>query len=128
MRWVEADLRPAERSAAVADSARRSAVVLDGGRDVGPSGWLPLGERYVLVSGCSRDEKACEVEEPAGVCHGALTFFLSQELLKAESGTTYRDVFEALAPRLSSRFPDQHPQLEGRSRPGRSSASTGSSR
>jgi hypothetical protein len=112
VRWVEADLRHAEDlpPSPIPQAFRGG---LDGGRDVGPSGWLPLGQRYVLVSGCSRDEKACEVEEPAGVCHGALTFFLSQELLKAESGTTYRDVFEALAPRLSSRFSDQHPQLEG---------------
>ncbi len=112
VRWVEADLRPAaELPPSPIPLAFRGG--LDGSRDVGPSGWLPLGERYVLVSGCSRDEKACEVEEPAGVVHGALTFFLSQELLKAQSGTTYRDVFEALAPRLTSRFTDQHPQLEG---------------
>jgi hypothetical protein len=111
-RWVEADLRPAsELPPSPIPAAFRDA--LDGGRDVGPSGWLPLGEKYVLISGCSSDEKACEVQEPAGVCHGALTFFLGQELRTAESGTTYRDVFEALAPRVSSRFPDQHPQLEG---------------
>jgi hypothetical protein len=112
VRQVEADLRrPSELPPSPIPLAVRGG--LDGGRDVGPSGWLPLGERYVLISGCSRDEKACEVQEPAGVCHGALTFFLSQELLKAEPGTSYRDVFEALAPRLSSRFSDQHPQLEG---------------
>ncbi len=28
-------------------------------------------------------------------------------------GTTYRDLFEAMGPRVSARFPDQHPQLEG---------------
>ncbi len=112
VRWVEADLRPADQlPPSPIPPAFRDA--LDGGRDVGPSGWLPLGEKYVLISGCSREERACEVEEPAGVCHGALTFFLSQALRTAESGTTYRDVFEALAPRVSSRFPDQHPQLEG---------------
>jgi hypothetical protein len=112
VRWVEADLRPAEElpPSPIPMELHRG---LDGSRDAGPSGWMPLGERYVLVSGCSRDESACEVEEPEGVCHGALTYFLSRELLKAESGTTYRDVFEALAPRLTSRFPDQHPQLEG---------------
>jgi hypothetical protein len=112
VRWVEPDLRPA---AELPPSPIPLAVrgELDGGRDVGPSGWLPLGEKYVLISGCSRDERACEIEEPAGVRHGALTLFLSKELLKAESGTTYRDVFEALAPQVSSRFPDQHPQLEG---------------
>jgi hypothetical protein len=112
VRWVEPDLRPAaELPPSPIPLASRG--LLDGGRDAGGSGWLPLGERYVLISGCRRNEKACEVQEPAGVLHGALTFFLSQELLKARSGTTYRDVFEAVAPRVSSRFTDQHPQLEG---------------
>jgi hypothetical protein len=111
-RWVDADLRPAdELPPSPIPLAFRGG--LDGGRDVGPSGWLPIGERYVLISGCSRDERACEIEEPAGTRHGALTFFLTQELHKAQSGTTYRDVFEALSPRLSARFQDQHPQLEG---------------
>jgi hypothetical protein len=112
IRWVEADLRTAaELPPSPIPMASRG--LLDGGRDVGRSGWLPQGERYALFSGCSRDEKSFEVEEPEGVLHGALTFFLSQELLRAESGATYRDVFEAMAPRVSSRFPDQHPQLEG---------------
>lgn len=111
-RWVEPDLRPAEQlpPSPIPEIVRGS---LDGGRDVGPSGWLPLGERYVLFSGCRREEKACEMEEPGGNRHGALTFFLARELRKAESGTTYRDVFEALAPQISSQFPSQHPQLEG---------------
>jgi len=112
VRWVEPDLRPAtELPPSSIPLAYRG--LLDGGRDVGSSGWLPQGERYVLFSGCSRDERSFEVEEPEGVLHGALTFFLSQELLRAESGTTCRDVFEAMAPRVSLRFPDQHPQLEG---------------
>ncbi|HEV2853369.1 MAG TPA: caspase family protein [Thermoanaerobaculia bacterium] len=111
-RWVEADLRPPEQlpPSPIPPEAR---AILDGGRDLGPSGWLPLGERYALIAGCSRSERSFEIEEPAGVRHGALTFFLSSALLEARPGTTYRDVFEAAAPRVSSRFPDQHPQLEG---------------
>ena len=111
-RWVEPDLRPADQlpPSPIPETAYRS---LDGGRDVGPGGWLPIGEKYVLLSGCRRDEKACEMEEPGGNRHGALTFFLAQELRQAGPGTTYRDLFEALAPRISSQFSLQHPQLEG---------------
>jgi len=112
MRWVEADLRPLEElPPSPIPLAFRS--LLSASRDLGPSGWLPLGERYVLIAGCSRDERSYEIEEPAGVRHGALTYFLSQELVKAEPGATYRDLFEIAAPRVSSRFPNQHPQLEG---------------
>jgi len=110
MRWIEADLRPPDQLPPSPIPAR---ALLDAGRDLGPSGWLPLGERHVLIAGCSSEERSYEMEEPAGVRHGALTYFLTQELLKAEPGTTYRDVFESAAPRISSRFPNQHPQLEG---------------
>jgi hypothetical protein len=111
-RWVEADLRPLEQlpPSPIPPTAR---ALLEGGRDLGPSGWLPLGERYVLLAGCSSNERSFEIEEPAGVRHGALTYFLAQELRAVKSGATYRDVFEAAAPRVSSRFADQHPQLEG---------------
>ncbi len=112
VRWVEPDLRPASQlpPSPIPLAARGDLV---GGRDAGGGGWLPLGDRYALISGCSRDEKSFEVEEPEGVRHGAMTFFLAQELSKARSGTTYRDLFEAMGPRVSARFPDQHPQLEG---------------
>jgi hypothetical protein len=111
VRWIEPETRPLSElpPSPIPVSARG---LLDGGRDLGPSGWLPLGERYVLIAGCRRDERSFEIEE-AGVQHGALTFFLSRELSGSRSGTTYRDVFEAVAPRVTSRFQDQHPQLEG---------------
>lgn len=111
VRWVEPETRPLSElpPSPIPLSARG---LLDGGRDLGPSGWLPLGERYVLIAGCSRDERSFEIEE-SGVKHGALTFYLSRQLSGAKSGTTYRDVFEAVAPRVTSRFENQHPQLEG---------------
>ena len=112
VRWVEPDLRKPDQlpPSPIPPAARGD---LAGSREAGGGGWLPLGDCYALISGCSRDEKSFEVEEPACVRHGAMTFFLVQELHKATSGTTWRDVFEAMGPRVSARFPDQHPQLEG---------------
>jgi Caspase domain len=111
-RWVEPDLRSAEELPP-SPIPPGALAFLDGGRDIGPSGWLPLGERYALIAGCSRSERSFEIEESPGVRHGALTYFLVPALREAQPGTTYRDVFEVAAPRVSSRFPDQHPQLEG---------------
>lgn len=112
-RWAPQDDRPAggqppTRLASQARSLREAA------REVGPSGWLPLGERYILIAGCSNAESSYEVGVgEQGVRHGALTYFLTQELVKVGSGTTYRDVFEKVAPLVTSYYPSQHPQLEG---------------
>jgi hypothetical protein len=112
-RWLEPDTRPiAELPPSPVDfqtaRARR--------RDIGPSGWLPLGDRYVLLAGCQDDESSYEHtvhQDGQTVQHGALTYFLSQELLKAEAGATYRDVFELASPLLTAAHPRQHPQMEG---------------
>ncbi|MCX6033044.1 MAG: caspase family protein [Chloroflexi bacterium] len=112
-RWLEPDTRPiAELPPSPVDfqaaRARR--------RDIGPSGWLPLGDRYVLLAGCQDDESSYEHtvhQNGQTVQHGALTYFLSQELLKAEASATYRDVFELASPRLTAAHPRQHPQMEG---------------
>lgn len=112
-RSVEQDDRPAGE---VASSSLLAQTRSLGGnaREVGPSGWLPLGERYILIAGCSHAESSYEVGvgEPQ-VRHGALTYFLTQELVKVGSGTTCRDVFEKVAPLVTSYYPSQHPQLEG---------------
>lgn len=107
VRWVEADDR------LPSPLPPEACALLGVARDLGPSGWLPLGERYVLLAGCNRGERSAEIEQPAGNRHGALTFFLAQALREARSGTTYRDIYEAIAPQVSARFPNQHPQLEG---------------
>jgi Caspase domain len=112
VRWVEPDLRlPEDLPPSPIPSGAWSS--LDGGRDIGPSGWLPLGERFVLLAGCGRDEKSYEYQEPGGLRHGAMTYFLLDELRRVETGTTYRDVFETVAARVSARYQTQHPQLEG---------------
>ena len=112
-RWLETDARPVEElplSSVTPEVARR------GGRDVGASGWLPVGERYVLLAGCRDAESSYEhrVQQGEGdVTHGALSYFLCQELTRAKPGTTYRDVFERASACVTAAYPRQHPQMEG---------------
>lgn len=50
---------------------------------------------------------------PRSLHHGALTFFLAQQLDKAVPGATYRDVFELAAHEVTAKRPAQHPHCEG---------------
>lgn len=112
-RWVPEDNRPPDELPLFPVPAQARSL-RENAREVGPSGWLPLGERYILIAGCSNAESSYEVGiGEQGVRHGALTYFLTQELVKSGSGTTYRDVFEKVAPLVTSYYPSQHPQLEG---------------
>lgn len=84
----------------------------------GPSGWLPLSSRYVLIAACRADESSYELggtltEQGEPTLHGALTYFLGRELVRAERGATYRDIFEQASPSVTVAYPRQHPQLEG---------------
>jgi hypothetical protein len=113
-RWVEPDERPATQlppSPVSVDMARGAS------RDLGPSGWLPLGQRYVLIAGCSDTESSYEYKVRRGLFNvipqGALTYFLCQELVKAGPGATYRDVFERASAQVSAIYARQHPQMEG---------------
>lgn len=83
---------------------------------VGSKTFLKKGEECVLFAACSSSESANEilVGNPPIVPHGALTYYLVQELMSPEfKGSTYTEVFERLRPRLTARCGDQHPQLEG---------------
>jgi hypothetical protein len=112
-RWVEPDDRPVEELGIDPISID---IARGAGRDLGPSGWLPLGDRYVLIAGCRDEESSYEHTIQQGlqkVRHGALTFFLSQELNKVTSGTTYRDLFDRVSPQVTAKHSRQHPQIEG---------------
>jgi hypothetical protein len=83
----------------------------------GPSGWLPITEKYVLISGCRDDELSYECfpnEGGGATTHGALTYFLAKSLVKATPGTTYRDIFERVASQVNATNALQHPQMEGK--------------
>jgi caspase domain-containing protein len=110
-RWVPPDTRAIERSLFPprTRSARGEA------RGTGPSGWVPLGQRYVLLAGCQSSESSYELTAPGdgSLQHGALSYFLCRHLAGAGPGTTYRDVFEAAASQVTGNCSLQHPQLEG---------------
>jgi hypothetical protein len=115
-RSVEADRRPFAELGLVPPPG---GVDPAGPAERGPSGWLPPGGRYVLMAGCLDGELSHEMEagaEGTAVPHGALTFFLARELAAATPGTTYRDVFGRAALGVSTRYRDQHPQMEGDAR------------
>jgi hypothetical protein len=79
-------------------------------------GWLPVGDRYVMIAACRDEQKAGEYPPSATEgpdVHGCLTYFLHQELSIAGPGTTYRDVFEPTRRRVTAVYPDQVPQFEG---------------
>ena len=114
-RGVQADKRPVSElpPSPIPAASVRSA----GAGDRGPSGWMPLANQYVLIAGCRDEETSYEYRPPEGdgkITHGALTYFLGQELRRATPGTSYRDVFERAAARVNANNARQHPQMEGR--------------
>ena len=85
---------------------------------MGSKGWLRDGEseNCVLFAACRNSEFANEilVGDSPQVPHGALTYFLVQELMSPRfTGATCTEVFERLRPRLKRKCKDQNPQLEG---------------
>ena len=85
-------------------------------QSAGPSGWMPIAEKYLLIAGCRDDEMSYEYRPPeatGAVAHGALTYFLCEYLRQAVPGTSYRDVFESAAARVNAEHGAQHPQMEG---------------
>jgi hypothetical protein len=113
-RWVEPDTRPITELPSSPVSSEVTRALTD--EAAGPSGWLPLGKRYVLIAGCKDDESSYEYQarqEKETVTHGTLTYFLSQELVKASPGTSYRDIFERASSQVTANQPRQHPQMEG---------------
>jgi hypothetical protein len=85
-------------------------------KDLGASEWVPLDDRYVLIAGCRDEERSYEhdvLKDGSPSLHGALTYFLVQELAKAQPQATYRDVFEPASIQVAAAYPRQHPQMEG---------------
>ena len=75
--------------------------------------WEALRSGYVVLSACRSDQTAVEVTDDAGCTCGALTHFLSQALMQARPGDTWRDVFDAIRGGMMAGHVRQTPQLEG---------------
>ncbi len=115
-RSAPADRRPPEEIRAMRQRLGIALLDRSNPRRNGPSGLLPLSGKYVLMSGC-RDEELSYEHKPEALggetAHGALTWFLTNELRRATPGTTYRDVYERAAANVTAANRRQHPQMEG---------------
>jgi hypothetical protein len=89
----------------------------DSDKETGPSGWLPVSDKYVLFAACAEFEQAHIFKEQNGdeiIEYGALTYFLCQALREAKNGDTYHDIWEQVYLNVKTRFGKQNVQLEGK--------------
>ena len=104
-RTIEPDDRPpTEREPIPGPTAR--------GINEGKNDLRPTDARYALISGCAADELSYETQVD-GQSHGALTWYLADQIRKAGPDATYRDIMDLVKTRVSATYPVQHPQLEG---------------
>jgi hypothetical protein len=68
--------------------------------------------KFAAIAAATSRESAFEhfVE---GRDHGALTYFLVQQLRSAKAGATYRDIMDNVAGNVTANYPAEHPSLEG---------------
>ena len=103
VRQIEADRRTPPPVPAYAISSRGTE---------GDADFRPSNSDYVLISGSLAKELSNETEFE-GRRHGALTWFLASALRTAQPTTTYRALMDQVKTEVSTRFPSQHPQIEG---------------
>jgi len=70
---------------------------------------------YVLISGSAADEESLELRKN-GQTFGAMSWFLVDQIKQSGANITYRDVMDVVRAKVSSKYPSQHPQLEGAGR------------
>jgi len=102
VRSIPADTRPAPPPSADVSAATRG---------VGPSD-TPNAPAFAAISAASSRESAFE-HFADGKDHGALTYFLAQQLRTSKAGATYRDVMDSVIGNVTANYPAQHPALEG---------------
>lgn len=90
-----------------------------GTRSIGPGGWLPLSDGYVVISACHATERAREDNfwvsfmPPKLKRHGVLTHFLLKALEDVGLETTYFDIWDQVRAAVTRKNRWQNPQLEG---------------
>lgn len=91
-----------------------SVVVTPGKRGAaeGKSDLRPADLDYVLISACVSEQNASE-HYAGDKAHGALTYFLANELRASGPGATYRDVMDRVKSNVNVLYSGQLPQLEG---------------
>jgi hypothetical protein len=67
---------------------------------------------FALIAAATSKELAFE-HVGGGREHGALTWFLTQQLRNAKPNATWRDVMDVVISNVNANYPAQHPQLEG---------------
>jgi hypothetical protein len=99
VRFIPADTRdiPASEAATIR------------GLTVSESGTSP---KFAYISAATSKENAFE-HFAGGKDHGALIYFLTQQLRSAGAGATYRDVMDGVVGNVTANYPGQHPSLEG---------------
>jgi hypothetical protein len=88
-----------------------AAAEIKGARNVGPvdGGASP---RFAFIAAATSRESAFE-HFADGKDHGALTYFLAQQLRSARAGATWRDVMDNVIGNVAAVYPNQHVSLEG---------------
>ncbi len=92
--------------------ARAYATARGRSRSVSGSGWLPTGDRFVLLAACQSVESAYEVPFE-GTSRGVLTYCLLEILAEGGRALTFRQIYNRLIGRVHRYAPYQTPVLEG---------------
>ncbi|HEY3704518.1 MAG TPA: caspase family protein [Terracidiphilus sp.] len=87
------------------------AEIKSASRNVSPAD-TAASPKFAFISAATSRESAFE-HVADGKDHGALTFFLGQQLRSARAGATWRDVMDNVIGNVAAVYPNQHVSLEG---------------
>ncbi len=82
-------------------------------KEKGPSGWLPLSSKHVLLAASREYEVAGIVRGSDGKVYGLFTYLLCGAFRNSAEEATYRDIWEEVLIGVRSHNKEQTPQIEG---------------